>query len=95
MVPAIMAYSPRQIVRMRWGLTPHWATDAKTAYKMINARVETLIQKPAFRSLLTANRCLVPARGFDEWKADGRGKTPSSIHPRSRPFVAFAGLYDV
>jgi putative SOS response-associated peptidase YedK len=66
MVPVIIAQSPRQIVLMRWGLIPHWAKDQKTAYKMINARVETLTQRPAF--LLAAHRCLVPACGFYEWK---------------------------
>jgi putative SOS response-associated peptidase YedK len=59
MVPVIIAHSPRRIVRMRWGLIPHWAKDEKTAYKMINAGVETLAQRAAFRSLLAANRCLL------------------------------------
>jgi putative SOS response-associated peptidase YedK len=67
MVPVVISQSPNQVVLMRWGLIPHWAKDAKTAYKMINARVETLAQKPAFRSLLAANRCLVPASGFYEF----------------------------
>src|SRR5215475_5313923 len=62
---------------------------------MINARVETLTQKPAFRSLVAANRCLVPASGYYEWKGDGRNKTPYYIHPKSNQFFAFAGLYDV
>jgi putative SOS response-associated peptidase YedK len=95
MVPVIIAQSPRKIVRMRWGLIPRWAKDEKTAYKMINARVETLAQRPAFRSLLAANRCLVPSSGFYEWKAEPRGKTPYYIHPKSNQFFAFAGLYDV
>ena len=59
MVPVIIAQSPRQIVLMRWGLIPHWAKDEKSAYKMINARVETLTQRPAFRGLLSHDRCLV------------------------------------
>jgi putative SOS response-associated peptidase YedK len=61
---------------------------------MINARMETLTQRPAFRSLLAANRCMIPASGYYEWKADGKIKTPYYIHPRSGSFVAFAGLYD-
>jgi hypothetical protein len=76
MVPVIIANSPRRIVCMRWGLTPHWAKDQKTAYKMINARIETLTQRPAFRGLLSHNRALVPACGYYEWKAEGRDKTP-------------------
>ncbi len=95
MVPVIIANNPRRIVFMRWGLIPHWAKDEKTAYKMINARVETLTQRPAFRGLLSRNRCLVPASGYYEWKAEGRDKTPYYIHPRRVEFFAFAGLYDV
>jgi putative SOS response-associated peptidase YedK len=95
MVPVIISQNPRQVVLMRWGLIPHWAKDAKTAYKMINARVETLAQRPAFRSLLAANRCLVPASGYYEWQGQGRDKTPYYIHSRAAGFIAFAGLYDV
>jgi putative SOS response-associated peptidase YedK len=95
MVPVIIANSPRQVVLMRWGLIPHWAKDAKTAYKMINARVETLTQRPAFRGLLSHHRCLVPACGSYEWKAEGREKTPYYIHPQDEQFISFAGLYDV
>jgi putative SOS response-associated peptidase YedK len=95
MVPVIISQSPTQVILMRWGLIPHWAKGEKTAYKMINARVETLAQRPAFRSLLAANRCLVPASGFYEWQGDGRSKTPFYIYPQSNQFFAFAGLYDV
>jgi putative SOS response-associated peptidase YedK len=94
MVSVIIAQSPRRIVLMRWGLIPHLAKDEKTAYKMINARVETLTQRPAFLGLLSHKRALVPACGSYEWKAEGRDKTPYYIHPQSEPFVAFAGLYD-
>jgi putative SOS response-associated peptidase YedK len=68
-------------VLMRWGLIPQWAKDAKTAYKMINARVETLTQRPA---------C-----GYYEWQGEGREKTPYYIHPQKDQYLAFAGLYDV
>jgi putative SOS response-associated peptidase YedK len=95
LVPVIISQSPNQVMLMRWGLIPHWTKEEKTAYKMINARVETLTQRPAFRSLLAANRCLIPASGYYEWKAEARGKTPYYIHPTSREFFAFAGLYDV
>jgi putative SOS response-associated peptidase YedK len=95
LVPVVISHSPHRAVLMRWGLIPHWAKDQKTAYKMINARVETLAQKPAFRSLVAANRCLVPASGYYEWKGDGRDKTPYYIHPNAHAYVAFAGLYDV
>jgi len=95
MVPVIISQSPNQVMLMRWGLIPHWAKDQKTAYKMINARVETLAQRPAFRSLVAANRCLVAASGYYEWKGDGRDKTPYYIHPNAQAYIAFAGLYDV
>jgi putative SOS response-associated peptidase YedK len=94
MVPVSIGNSPRRVVLMRWGLIPHWGKDAKMGYKMINARVETLTQRSAFRGLLSHNRCLVPACGYYEWKAEGRDKTPYDIHSQSEPFVAFAGLYD-
>jgi putative SOS response-associated peptidase YedK len=94
MVPVIIAQSPRRIVRMRWGLIPHGAKDEKTAYNMINARVETLTQRPAFRGLLSHHRCLVPASGFYEWQGEGRDKTPYDIHPEGRQYLAFASLYD-
>jgi putative SOS response-associated peptidase YedK len=95
LVPVIISQSPNQVVLMRWGLVPHWAKEEKTAYKMINARVETLAQRPAFRSLLAAHRCMIPASGYFEWRAEARGKTPYYIHPTSHEFFAFAGLYDV
>jgi putative SOS response-associated peptidase YedK len=94
MVPVIIANSPRRIVFMRWGLIPHWAKDEKTAYKMINARVETLTQRPAFRGLLSHNRALVPACGYYEWQGEGRDKMPYYIHPQNGQYIAFAGLYD-
>jgi putative SOS response-associated peptidase YedK len=95
LVPVVISQSSNQVMLMRWGLIPHWAKEEKTAYKMINARMETLTQKPAFRSLLAANRCMIPATGYYEWKAEARGKTPYYIHPTSHEFFAFAGLYDV
>jgi putative SOS response-associated peptidase YedK len=95
LVPVIISQGANQVVLMRWGLIPHWAKEEKTAYKMINARVETLAQRPAFRGLLAANRCMIPATGYYEWKAEARGKTPFYIHPKSHEFFAFAGLYDV
>jgi putative SOS response-associated peptidase YedK len=95
MVPVVIANSPRRLVFMCWGLIPHWAKDEKTAYKMINARVETLTQRPAFRGLLSHHRCLVPASGYDEWQGEGRDKMPYYIHPQDEQYLAFASLYDV
>jgi putative SOS response-associated peptidase YedK len=96
LVPVIISQGANQVVLMHWGLIPHWAKEGKTAYKMINARMETLARRPAFRSLLAVNRCMIPASGYYEWRAEARGgKTPYYIHPTSQEFFAFAGLYDV
>ena len=94
LVPVIISQSPNRVVLMRWGLIPHWAKDEKSSYKMINARIETLTTRPSYRGLLARNRCLVPASGYYEWKADGKIKTPYYIHPAPGSLVAFAGLYD-
>jgi putative SOS response-associated peptidase YedK len=78
---------------MRWGLIPRWAKDEQTAYKTINARVETLTQRPAFRGLLSHRR-LVPACGYYEWQGEGRDKTAYYSHPQVDQYLAFAGLYE-
>lgn len=93
-MPVVIKQSPNQLVLMRWGLIPSWAKSGKTDYSMINARAETLAQKPTFRKLLSFQRCLVPANGFYEWKAGAHGKTPYYIHLKDDTLFAFAGLYD-
>jgi putative SOS response-associated peptidase YedK len=79
-----------------WGLIPSWAKDPSIGNRMINARVETLAEKPAFRTALRRRRCLVPADGFYEWKKDPRGKTKTPMHIRmkSGDVFAFAGLWE-
>jgi putative SOS response-associated peptidase YedK len=94
MVPVVISQSPNRLVLMRWGLIPRWAKDQKSSYKMINARIETITERPSYRHLLAGNRCLVPASGYYEWKAEGREKIPYYIHPAQGSFVAFSGLYD-
>jgi putative SOS response-associated peptidase YedK len=79
---------------MRWGLVPHWAKDPHIGFKMINARAETVAEKPSYRTSLRRQRCLVPARGFYEWRKDGNAKLPYYIHLRDDSLFAFAGLYD-
>lgn len=84
----------RQGQLRRWGLVPSWADDPKIGYRMINARAETVADKPAFRSAFKRSRCLVVADGFYEWKkgADAKTKQPHYIRLKEhRPF-AFAGL---
>ena len=78
----------------RWGLIPSWAKDKKIGYKMINARSETVGEKPSFRNAFKKRRCLIPADNFYEWKKEGDGKIPYCIRMKdARPF-AFAGLWE-
>lgn len=79
---------------MRWGLIPSWAKDISIGSRMINARAETLAEKPSFRTALRKRRCLVPADGFYEWQQTGGRKRPMRIVLRSREPFAFAGLWD-
>ncbi len=85
---------PRELVHLRWGLIPFWAKDIQIGNRMINARSETVADKPAFRNSLRSKRCAVLADGFYEWKKTEDGKQPYHIHLAGhRPFV-FAGLWD-
>ncbi len=79
---------------MRWGLIPFWADSAKSAYSMLNARSETLLEKASFKSLVSAHRCVILADGYYEWKAiTPKNKEPYWIHqPNDEPF-AMAGLW--
>lgn len=83
-----------KLVMMKWGLVPHWTRDIKSAKRPINARAETLSEKPSFANLLKNRRCLVPASGFFEWKKEGTKKIPFYFHQPESPLFAFAGLYD-
>lgn len=77
-----------------WGLIPSWAKDPSIGNRMINARAETLLEKPSFRSAFRRRRCLVLADGFYEWKQGERGKTPMYIRLASGKPFAFAGLWE-
>jgi putative SOS response-associated peptidase YedK len=95
-VPVIMRNSPNRLRLMRWGLIPHWAKDECIGYKMINARAETLTERPAYRGLLGSKRCIVPTSGFYEWQdTEGKGKQPYYIHTDADEYLPFAGLYDI
>ena len=79
---------------MRWGLIPHWAKDLKMGSRMINARSETVAEKPSFRSALKKRRCLIIADGFYEWKKlPGGHKQPHHIRRKDGQPFAFAGLW--
>ena len=84
----------RQFVLMRWGLLPSWVKDPKTFTLLINARAETVNEKPAFRNAMKRRRCLIPADGFYEWKRDGGVKRPYLIRMKGGAPFAFAGLWE-
>ena len=84
-----------ELTLMRWGLIPHWAKDASIASKLINARAETLAEKPSFRQALLKRRCVIPADGFYEWRKNADGsKTPMYATLKTGEGFAFAGLYE-
>jgi len=86
----------RRLRPARWGLIPHWARDAASAHRMINARAETLASRAAFRAALERRRCLIPADGFYEWQRAARGRrAPFYVRRRDAEPFAFAGLWDV
>jgi putative SOS response-associated peptidase YedK len=94
-VPVIVRNEDRNELKpMRWGLVPSWARDPSIGQRMINARSETLLEKPSFKQLVASRRCLVPADGFYEWRRDGEHKVPMWIHLKSREPFAFPGLWD-
>ena len=79
---------------MKWGLIPSWAKDPAIGNRMINARAETLAEKPSFRTALRKRRCLIPADGFYEWRKDGKRRIPMRITLKSGEPFAFAGLWE-
>lgn len=79
---------------LRWGLVPVWAKDDKIGNKMINARAETLAQKPAFKRLINSKRCIIPTNGFYEWRKVGSSKQPMRILMKNDSIFSLAGLYD-
>ena len=84
----------RVVDLLQWGLIPHWAKDPSIGHKLINARCETLTEKPSFRDAFRRRRCIVPAAGFYEWQRAGKTKQPYFIkHPSEEP-LAMAGLWE-
>ena len=94
MLPVVRRrHQTRSVAPLRWGLVPDWANDESFAHKLINARSETVVEKPAFKAAFRFGRCLVPTTGFYEWKTTGRYKQPHLISMRSTPIFAMAGLW--
>jgi putative SOS response-associated peptidase YedK len=84
----------RQFALVRWGLIPAWVNDPRTFALLINARGESVNDKPAFRYAMKRRRCLIPADGFYEWKDEGRSKRPYVVRPKDGGPIAFAGLWE-
>lgn len=84
----------REIAELRWGLIPSWSKDPSIGARLINARAETVGEKPAFRNALRRHRCLVPADGYYEWKQEGGRKQPYLLRPENGGLFAMAGLWE-
>src|SRR6267143_4189868 len=85
----------RTLDALRWGLVPYWAKDMKIGYSLINAKAETVAEKPAFREAFKSRRCLIAADGFYEWtKLDAKTKQPYAMVMKDRSLFGFAGLWE-
>jgi putative SOS response-associated peptidase YedK len=85
----------RRLDALHWGLIPFWAKDASIGRRLINARLDSVAEKPAFREAWARRRCLIPASGFYEWsEARGGRKRPHFIRPIGEPLLALAGLWE-
>lgn len=94
-IPAVRQVEEgREGVLLRWGLIPRWAKGEKFGYRTINARAETVAEKPAFRDAFRKRRCLIPATGFYEWQKLNNHKQPYNIRIKDREVFAFGGLWD-
>ncbi|WP_048149086.1 SOS response-associated peptidase [Methanolacinia paynteri] len=82
-----------EVLFAKWGLVPSWKKNDESGAWLINARSDSLTEKPAFRDNFREHRCLIPANGFYEWKHEGTRKVPYYIR-FDRPLIAFAGIYD-
>jgi putative SOS response-associated peptidase YedK len=95
MVPVILDQDGQRVLaEMKWGLIPFWAKDPKKTKPIINARSESIAEKPFFKHAANKRRCLIPADGFYEWKKANKEKIPLFIHFPDNEIFAFAGLWD-
>jgi putative SOS response-associated peptidase YedK len=93
-VAVIIEDGVKQLVSVRWGLVPSWASDLSVGSRMINARAETILEKDSFRDAFKRRRCLVVADGFYEWRKTGKARQPIFIRLRRDRAFGFAGLYE-
>ncbi|MFD2514183.1 SOS response-associated peptidase [Pontibacter locisalis] len=94
LLPVVTSDEPERVQLFSWGLLPHWSKDRNHRNKPINARAETLLEKPSFRELVSRRHCLIPADGFYEWRKTGAGKVPYRFLLKSEELFSFAGLWD-
>ncbi len=92
--PVVTNADPEHLQYFRWGLIPFWAKDEKAGSRMINSRIESILEKPAFRNAVNKRRCLVPFDGFYEWKKTSAGKIPYRIVLKDRGIFAVAGIWE-
>ena len=93
-IPVVLDAVDRNVQMFRWGLIPGWAKDTSVGYKMINARAETIDEKPSFRVAFQRRRCLIPADGFYEWRVEDGRKFPYLFTLKNGKPFTFAGLWD-
>ncbi|MCB0665771.1 MAG: SOS response-associated peptidase [Saprospiraceae bacterium] len=93
-MPIITNKDPDHFMPLRWGLIPYWSKDIKIGYKMINARIETVLEKSAFKQAVAKRRCLVPMDGYYEWKKEAGKKTPYRIVTTDQDIFSVAGLWE-
>ena len=91
-IAIIISGAKKRLNIAKWGLVPSWAKDPSIGNKMINARSESVAEKPSFKFSFSHHRVLIPATGFYEWKREGKIRTPYFIRIKSRPCFVFAGL---
>jgi len=96
-IPAVVASddTSRRLQLMHWGLVPHWAKERSTRYSMINAKAETISEKPAYKQAFLQRRCLIPADGFYEWRNENNIKQPYYICRKDRELMVFAGIWEL
>ncbi len=96
MIDAVLNNEKKRIVtQLKWGLVPSWAKDPDVGNRMINARSETITEKPSFREAFKKRRCIIPSSGFYEWqKSAGGGKQPFYFYLKEKEVFGFAGLYE-
>lgn len=94
MAPVVIERDGRSLLICKWGLVPFWSKDPALGHKLINAKAETLAEKPSFKYALEKRRCLLPADGFYEWDKRVKPSQPMYIHRRDDGLFAFAGLWE-